>query len=174
MSSIEKSVTSHFRVPSISTVPRRARGSFCIVILVVLALLYFHVFDLSTGTVPDDLLPFLQDLPPSEGGSHPPRFYEWHEREKRLPQHDPDLPFPQGREGRYIRFSNQIFGACDQLCTPATCLRADASSSPGLGWGNAMQEMLFNAHLAYLSNRMYVLRACAAKAPLKIFFQIRI
>jgi hypothetical protein len=25
--------------------------------------------------------------------------------------------------------------------------------SEGLGWGNAMQEMLFNAHLAYLSKR---------------------
>jgi hypothetical protein len=117
VSSIEKSVTS-FRVPSISTLPRRARGSFLVFILVVLALLYFHGIDFTTGSVPNDLLPFLQDLPPSEGGSHPPRFYEWHEREKRLPQHDPDLPFPQGREGRYIRFSNQIFGACDQLYFP--------------------------------------------------------
>ncbi|KAF8496238.1 hypothetical protein F5888DRAFT_1794754 [Russula emetica] len=70
-----------------------------------------------------------------EGGSNPPRFYEWHDREKRLPQHDVNLPFPQGREGRYIRFTNQV------CC---------------LGWGNAMQEMLFNAHLAYLSKRTYV------------------
>jgi hypothetical protein len=77
----------------------------------------------------------LRDLPLSEPGPNPPRFYEWHEREKQLPQHNPDLPYPQGRQGRYIRFSNQIFG---------------------LGWGNAMQEFLFNAHLAYLSDRIYV------------------
>jgi hypothetical protein len=27
-----------------------------------------------------------------------------------LPQHNPNLPYPQGREGRYIRFTNQ--GCC--------------------------------------------------------------
>ncbi|KAI0289291.1 hypothetical protein BC826DRAFT_1032735 [Russula brevipes] len=70
-----------------------------------------------------------------EGGSNPPRFYEWHDREKRLPQHNPDLPYPQGRDGRYIRFANQL---------------------NGLGFGNALQEMLFNAHLAYLAKRTYV------------------
>lgn len=109
--SVEKSVTSPFRVPSITTVPRRARGSFLVFLLLALALYYLHTIDIASNSVPDDLLPFLQDLPPSEGGSHPPRFYQWHEREKLLPQHDPDLPYPQGREGRYIRFSNQIFGA---------------------------------------------------------------
>jgi hypothetical protein len=50
----------------------------------------------------------LTGLPQPEGGSHPPRFYEWHDREKLLPQHNPDLPYPQGREGRYIRFTNQV------------------------------------------------------------------
>ncbi|KAI9432216.1 hypothetical protein H4582DRAFT_1122671 [Lactarius indigo] len=134
--SLDKSVPSTFRVPSISTVPRRARGTFfAFLFLAAITLFYLRSIKISSGSVPTDLLPFLQDLPPSEGGSNPPRFYQWHEREKQLPQHDPDLPYPQGREGRYIRFSNQIFG---------------------LGWGNAMQEFLFNAHLAYLSNRIYV------------------
>jgi hypothetical protein len=32
-----------------------------------------------------------------------------------------------------------------------------------------MQEMLFNAHLAYLSNRMYVLRARAAEVTTHFF-----
>ena len=122
VSFVEKSVIYPFRVPvpSISTVPRRTRGFFLIFIIIALALFYFHVIDISTGTtVPDDLAPFLQGLPPSEGGSLPPRFYEWHEREKRLPQHNLELPYPQGREGRYIRFSNQIFGAHTPLCTLA-------------------------------------------------------
>lgn len=51
-----------------------------------------------------------------EGGSNP-RLHEWHEREKHLPQHDPYLSYHQGRVGRYIRFSNQIFGACLMLLT---------------------------------------------------------
>ena len=121
---VEKSVIYPFRVPvpSISTVPRRTRGFFLVVILIALSLFYFHSIDTSTGSVPDDLLPFLQGLPPSEGGSQPPRFYEWHEREKRLPQHDLELPYPQGREGRYIRFSNQVFGALSlsSFAPPAT------------------------------------------------------
>jgi hypothetical protein len=36
-----------------------------------------------------------------------------------------------------------------------------------------MQEMLFNAHLAYLSNRMYVLRDCAAEVTTQTFFFFR-
>ncbi|KAH9178049.1 hypothetical protein EDB89DRAFT_1300648 [Lactarius sanguifluus] len=131
--SLDKSVPSTFRVPTIPTVPRRARGSFlAFLLLATITLFYLHSIKISSRS---DLLPLLQDLPPPEGGPSPPRFYKWHEREKQLPQHDPNLPYPQGREGRYIRFSNQIFG---------------------LGWGNAMQEFLFNAHLAYLSNRIYV------------------
>jgi hypothetical protein len=157
VSSVEKAVASPFRVPSISTVPRRARSSFFLIILIAIALLYLHSIDISSGSVSDDLLPFLQDLPPSEGGSSPPRFYEWHEREKRLPQHNPDLSFPQGREGRYIRFSNQVYGACSRLLTSASSNMSLPLFLAGLGWGNAMQEMIFNAHLAYLSNRMYVL-----------------
>ena len=105
-----------------STVSRRTRGFLLVFTLVLLTLLYFYHIDTSTSSVPDDLLPFLQGLPPSEGGSQPPRFYEWHEREKRLPQHDLELPYPQGREGRYIRFSNQVFGALYQpsFASPVT------------------------------------------------------
>ncbi|KAH9012602.1 hypothetical protein EDB83DRAFT_2233677 [Lactarius deliciosus] len=134
--SLDKFVRLTPRVPSISAVLRRARGSFlAFLLLAAISLIYLHSIKISSGSIPTDLLPFLQGLPPPEGGSKPPRFYQWHKREKQLPQHNPDLPYPQGREGRYIRFSNQLFG---------------------LGWGNSMQELLFNAHLAYLSNRIYV------------------
>ncbi|KAI0246304.1 hypothetical protein BJV78DRAFT_1364921 [Lactifluus subvellereus] len=117
-----------------SFLPRRFRGPlFGLVVFGAIALL----FRLSRfpNSIPDDLRVFLQDLLKPEGGWYPPRFCEWHDREKQLPQHDPDLPYPQGREGRYIRFSNQIWG---------------------LGWGNIMQELLLNAHLAYLAKRTYV------------------
>jgi hypothetical protein len=27
-----------------------------------------------------------------------------------MPQHNPDLPPPAGRNGRYVRFRNQVYG----------------------------------------------------------------
>lgn len=109
-SSLDKSLNLPFRVPSIHSVPRRARGSFLVLFVVAATLFFLHTISDSSYSVPYDLLPFLKGLPPPEGGRNPPRFYEWYEREKRLPQHDPNLPYPQGRQGRYIRFSNQIVG----------------------------------------------------------------
>ncbi|KAJ7623533.1 hypothetical protein FB45DRAFT_925935 [Roridomyces roridus] len=55
--------------------------------------------------------------------------------EAALPQHDPSLPFPEGRTGRYVRFSNQ---------------------AKGLGWNNCLNEELMNLHIAYLTGRSYV------------------
>ncbi|VDB96819.1 unnamed protein product [Peniophora sp. CBMAI 1063] len=66
----------------------------------------------------------------------PPDYHEWHEREVALPQNNLDLPPPQGRQGRYIRFQNHI---------------------THVGWGNAMQEMIVNNHLAYRSNRIFTM-----------------
>jgi hypothetical protein len=87
----QKQLSSPFRPHAI--VPRRIPGFFVagLVILASLALLYcLHTHFASPS---DDLVP-LPDLPRSEGGSNPPRFYEWHDREKRLPQHNPDLSYP--------------------------------------------------------------------------------
>ncbi|KAJ7650296.1 hypothetical protein FB45DRAFT_1017688 [Roridomyces roridus] len=55
------------------------------------------------------------------------KLWKW---EASLPQHDPDLAFPEGRTGRYVKFSNQA-------------LR--------LGWNNCFNEVLMNSHLAYMS-----------------------
>ncbi|KAI0291368.1 hypothetical protein B0F90DRAFT_1777336 [Multifurca ochricompacta] len=131
----ERSVSSPFYVHL--SLPRRIRGfSLVLAVLATGAFLYTWSFlSSSSHRHQDDIPLYLQDLPKPEGGVDPPRFYEWHEREKRLPQHNPDLPFPQGREGRYIFFSNHVWG---------------------VGWGNAMQELLFNAHLAYLAKRTFV------------------
>ncbi len=45
------------------------------------------------------------------------KLYKW---EDDLPQHNVDLPFPEGKEGRYVYFANQI---------------------QGLGWNNLLNEM---------------------------------
>jgi len=61
--------------------------------------------------------------------------YKW---EDSLPQHDVDLPFPEGKEGRYVLFSNQI-----QM----------------LGWNNLLNEMC--AFLCYiLKQKMTNLTVC--------------
>ncbi|KAG9128086.1 hypothetical protein FRC07_004980 [Ceratobasidium sp. 392] len=54
---------------------------------------------------------------------------------RKFPQHNPDLPPPAGRNGRYIRFRNQLYGH---------------------GWGNILQEILLDTHLAHESGRSYV------------------
>ncbi|KAI0065828.1 hypothetical protein BV25DRAFT_1913261 [Artomyces pyxidatus] len=67
--------------------------------------------------------------------SVPPNYHSWHVAEMNLPQHDVNLPAPQGKEGRYLMMNNHIWG---------------------IGWGNVLQELIFNAHLAYRTNRTFV------------------
>ncbi|KAG6841017.1 hypothetical protein C0991_002565, partial [Blastosporella zonata] len=65
----------------------------------------------------------------------PPTYASLRKWEENLPQHDLNLPFPEGKTGRYVKFSNQIVM---------------------LGWNNVFNEVLMNAHLAYASKRSYV------------------
>ncbi|KAF8645181.1 hypothetical protein AX16_008008 [Volvariella volvacea WC 439] len=65
----------------------------------------------------------------------PPTYERLREWEDNLPQHNPDLPYPEGRTGRYVKFSNQI---------------------KMLGWNNVFNELLMNALLAYKTKRAYV------------------
>jgi hypothetical protein len=110
--SLEKRQSSSFHPRAI--LPRRIRPHFLGLLFLATIAFLFHHHHSSTSTStagdPDNLLSFLRGLPKPEEGSDPPRFYEWHDREKILPQHDLNLPYPQGREGRYIRFSNQLSG----------------------------------------------------------------
>lgn len=41
----------------------------------------------------------------------PPDYAEYRLNETKLPQHNPDLPFPEGRTGKYVYFSGHITGA---------------------------------------------------------------
>ncbi|KAI0646357.1 hypothetical protein C8Q79DRAFT_1050023 [Trametes meyenii] len=65
----------------------------------------------------------------------PPLYSRFHEAELALPQHNVSLPFPEGREGKYLWIANHA----------SKC-----------GWGNAMQELFLNAYLAYRTERAFV------------------
>jgi len=50
--------------------------------------------------------------------SDPPPNWNWlYQWEDNLPQHNLDLPFPEGKEGRYVYFANQVqqYGWNNQL-----------------------------------------------------------
>jgi hypothetical protein len=53
----------------------------------------------------------------TSGPSFPPPSWErlrtW---ERELPQHNYSLPFPEGRKGRYVRFTNQVRAHVLSLC----------------------------------------------------------
>jgi len=65
----------------------------------------------------------------------PPMFSRYHWKELQLPQHNPDLPYPEGRTGKYIWIANHV---------------------DGLGWGNAMQELMIDSYVAYRTGRVNV------------------
>ncbi|KAI0830865.1 hypothetical protein BC628DRAFT_909150 [Trametes gibbosa] len=41
----------------------------------------------------------------------PPLYQDQHRWESRLPQHNPDLPYPEGRRGQCIWIANHVHGA---------------------------------------------------------------
>ncbi|KAF8595320.1 hypothetical protein BDV93DRAFT_501353 [Ceratobasidium sp. AG-I] len=64
-------------------------------------------------------------------------------REAQLPQHNLSLAYPEGSDGRFVRFSNQVWR---------------------LGWNNVLQERLLNTILTYESNRAPVFSSFEAWA----------
>ncbi|KAF7305637.1 hypothetical protein HMN09_00817300 [Mycena chlorophos] len=64
-----------------------------------------------------------------------PTYFLLRQRIAWLPQHNLNLPPPEGKNGRYVKFSTEV---------------------SFLGWNNCLNERLMNAHLAYTSNRAYV------------------
>lgn len=75
--------------------------SFILLLLVVNPIQTYQRF---LSQVPDiyEQKATLRPLPP------PPKYEKLREWEDNLPQHNLDLPFPEGRTGRYVKFSNQI------------------------------------------------------------------
>ncbi|KAK0487128.1 hypothetical protein IW261DRAFT_592540 [Armillaria novae-zelandiae] len=78
------------------------------------------------------------DIPspvPTIDTDHPPS-YDWlRQWEHDLPQHNLSLSAPEGKAGRYVKFSSQT-----QM----------------LGWNNVLGVVLMDAHLAHESGRAYV------------------
>ncbi|KAK2463845.1 hypothetical protein APHAL10511_004150 [Amanita phalloides] len=71
---------------------------------------------------------------PSPDG-RPPLYKQYREYEEHLPAHNPDLPYPNGKHAKFIFFANH---------------------QNGVGWGNVLQEMIYNAYFAYHVKRSFV------------------
>lgn len=69
-----------------------------------------HLPPLSSAVIdeilPPPIVPEIQDT-----RRLPPLFPEFHQAELALPQHNPDLPYPEGRTGKYIWLSGHTHGA---------------------------------------------------------------
>ncbi|KAG9008378.1 hypothetical protein FRB90_008935 [Tulasnella sp. 427] len=63
-----------------------------------------------------------------------PTYEELKRHERRLPQHNLDLPFPEGRHGRYVKFVPYA----------------------GYGWNNELQDIIMVSQIALLADRGYV------------------
>ena len=63
------------------------------------------------------------------------------------------LTCPTPKVGRVATYAFQIRSGVRFHCPIPNWSRDSSKTCKGLGWGNAMEEMLLNAHLAYLSNR---------------------
>ncbi|KAI0789487.1 hypothetical protein C8Q75DRAFT_164637 [Abortiporus biennis] len=65
----------------------------------------------------------------------PPLYSEYHVKELALPQHNPNLPIPEGKDGKYLWIANHV---------------------DGLGWGNYMQEYMLDSYITYKTGRINV------------------
>ncbi|EUC64031.1 O-FucT domain protein, putative [Rhizoctonia solani AG-3 Rhs1AP] len=106
----------------------RWRARNILVALGVFVLVVYYLSNYSSEEIPvpppkDEVIPGPRD------------FEDYKERLQKMPQHNPDLPPPAGRNGRYVRFRNQVYG---------------------LGWNNILQEILLNTHVAHKAGRAYV------------------
>lgn len=79
----------------------------------------------SWGTSAYKVLPSVKEL-------GPPRYERIKQMERELPQHDPELDFPEGRDGRYLRFANAV---------------------QQLGWNNVFNELYEFSYPAILKAR---------------------
>ena len=44
----------------------------------------------------------------ADSPNYPPDYEKWHEVEEALPQHNVNSTFPEGKEGRYVYFSEHV------------------------------------------------------------------
>lgn len=87
----------------------------------------------------------------------PPDYADYRLNETKHPQHNPNLPFPEGRTGKYVYFSGHITGASS---IRGLHYGGFSDSTVEAGWGNALQEHFFQGLLAYVSGRSCVATHC--------------
>ncbi|KAF8684015.1 hypothetical protein RHS04_01439 [Rhizoctonia solani] len=102
--------------------PRQFVTIFFTILLLFTFTSFFYWGDLTLFAYPEQSL----------WSSNATNFDEIFLREAQFPQHNLSAHYPEGRNGRFVRFSNQVWG---------------------LGWNNLLQERLLNTILAYESNR---------------------
>lgn len=66
----------------------------------------------------------------------PPIYEKYYEQERRLPQHNASLPYPEGKNGRFLLVSNQVWGESFYAACPYPNQQVNVL---GLGWNNAFQ-----------------------------------
>jgi hypothetical protein len=102
---------------------RRRQYWVIFVVILVIVLLLIHPATVLTKKIPPPPQPKIV------GWEYPPSLTKLKQWERNLPQHNLDLPFPEGRTGRYVKFSNQV---------------------QRLGWNNAFNEMcVFLSYVTY-------------------------
>ena len=94
--------------------PRPRRFILCGLLLVLVSTTTYFTFSGRSSPSPSPASIDLDHL------DEPPTYEKLIEWESNLPQHNLDLPFPEGRTGRYVLFKNQI---------------------EGLGWNNELNEV---------------------------------
>jgi hypothetical protein len=103
----------------------------------------------------------------------PPLYQSFHQAELGFPQHDPSLPFPEGKTGRYIFIANHAVGEHGIPVQHAPSAHA-AGNGAASGWANIMQEIILNALLAHESRRAYVRFNVLASRMLSPQAQVRL
>jgi hypothetical protein len=98
---------------------RRRQYWIVFVVILVVVLLLIHSGPAKVLTI-KNAYPAHPEPTSTNQWEYPPTLTKLKQWERNLPQHDLDLPFPEGRTGRYVKFSNQV---------------------KRLGWNNAFNEM---------------------------------
>jgi hypothetical protein len=100
-------------------IPRRwGRVITCRTILLLFTLTFLAFFSFDK---PDQLFVYPRGIFfTGKINARPPAYKSHFEQEQNLPQHSLDLPFPEGRQGRYVKFKNQV---------------------EKLGWNNVLNEV---------------------------------
>jgi hypothetical protein len=110
-------------------IPRRYAR--VVIALGVGLLVYLFLFG---RQIEQDWSNYPQEAWPTLDGN-PPSYNQYLEYERHLPAHNPDLPYPDGNHAKYIYFESHQWG---------------------VGWGNVLQEMIYNAFFAYHVKRSFV------------------